>query len=486
MFLLDVENLYGIVPIMQWPIVTFFTLVGVLSPSYSTAGSRVSPKVHAEAYEAFGGAEPVLKRSSFAKGKSVASPKVFSHTVYAYLPYWSDAGDVPWQNLSHLSYFSVALNDDGTLGEDHGWDTSGGTLVSLGHSYGAKVTLTLTCFDDVVIENTLASPTKRQVLIDALIDKVGKHGADGVNIDFEFVPRVSKDDFVTFMSELTSTFHSALPGSHISIATPAIDWNGAYDYDQLAENSDALLIMGYGYHWQGGPPGPLSPIGSGDVWPNKNLQWTIDDYIAWGGTQNRHKFVLGLPLYGRDWPSIDFSIPGQTLAGEKGSAISYTKCDDFFAVEKLWDEDSQTPFHLYSDAGEAHHLFCEDENSMAAKFDLIVQKQLGGVMYWALGYVSSSNALWSLSDERFATTGQEPSDSIDENQPGSPDSPNIPEGSETGAGVFGGVDIDGQDAALPAESSAFDLGVSAGCASQSPPALWLLLVPVWFCSRKEH
>ena len=91
-----------------------------------------------------------------------------------------------------------------------------------------------------------------------------------------------KENFVTFMTDLTA-FRAAMDESHVSLATPAIDWGGTYDYDALALATDGLMIMGYGYHWSGGNPGPLSPIVGGGIWSQYSLTWTVEDYFTYGG-----------------------------------------------------------------------------------------------------------------------------------------------------------------------------------------------------------
>ena len=69
-------------------------------------------------------------------------------------------------------------------------------------------------------------------------------------VDIEGLNRDLKDDFVRFVEECSEVF------DEVVLAMPAVDWSGAYDYDALANASDGLFIMGYGYHWSGGSPGP--------------------------------------------------------------------------------------------------------------------------------------------------------------------------------------------------------------------------------------
>ncbi|HIA00306.1 MAG TPA: hypothetical protein EYN66_00045, partial [Myxococcales bacterium] len=167
--------------------------------------------------------------------------------------------------------------------------------------------LTATMFDRDEIREVLSTADNRTRAIDNLLEIVQDAGADGINIDFEFVPEAQagespspKQNFVTFMADLTTAFHAAIESSHVSLASPAVDWGGTYDYDQLALVTDGLMIMGYGYHWSGGNPGPLSPIVGGGIWGERSLTWTIEDYFAYGGEENKDHFILGLPLYGRE------------------------------------------------------------------------------------------------------------------------------------------------------------------------------------------
>ena len=51
-----------------------------------------------------------------------------------------------------------------------------------------------------------------------------------------------RDDLNDFIQELS------LEIPEIVIATPAVDWNDAYDYQTLSNYAD-LFIMGYDYHW---------------------------------------------------------------------------------------------------------------------------------------------------------------------------------------------------------------------------------------------
>ncbi len=405
----------------------------------------------------------------------------FERTIYGYYPYWADHDDnLPWEHLTHLAYFCVSLNPDGSLGNDHSWSTRGAALVQAGRSHGVKVVLTVTMFESSEIREVLSTPENRARAIDNLLALVQEADGDGINIDFEFVPTAEpgesptpKENFVTFMTDLTTAFHAAIEDSHVSLATPAIDWGGTYDYDALALATDGLMIMGYGYHWSGGNPGPLSPIVGGGIWGQHSLTWTIEDYFTYGGQENRDRFILGLPLYGREWPTTDLNVPGTAI--DSGPAKSLASCDNTFTEGKLWDETTSTPYKLFMDGNQPTQLFCEDIESLRAKFSLIEAYDLGGVMFWDVGKVSGNHAVWEEASTTYAREQipdepepEEPQEPEDESDPSTSAEPDPSDTTSSEPQEPGNTE-------QPDASDASDTE-EGGCQAAQGESLWTLLI----------
>ncbi|NOZ02972.1 MAG: hypothetical protein GXP54_13960 [Deltaproteobacteria bacterium] len=317
-------------------------------------------------------------------------------TVLGYLPYWV-LGDATLvlhlDQLDVIAYFGAELLADGTVGEVHHW---GGVqmdaLIADAHAAGVKVVLTVVNFDPDSMHAVLATQTSVTKAVDTLTALVAENGGDGVNVDFEGLPVADKEAFVGFIEALKAAMDEALGGSHVSIATPAVDWSGAFDYDKLAQACDALMIMGYDYHWKNGDPGPVSPLNGSAKWGKYALDWTVDDYLEWGLAENRHKFILGLPLYGFDWPAIGQDVPSKATG--PADALFYARCQDEAVLYGWqWDDESSTPYYVYKSDG-WRQVWCEDMKSLAMKYLLAADNDLGGVGFWALGYEEDRDDVW--------------------------------------------------------------------------------------------
>lgn len=310
-----------------------------------------------------------------------------SVTVYGYHAYWTgDILDIDLNPLTHIAVFNVDLNADGSLSDTHNWTNVAQELVPKAHNLGVKVHLCLTSFSDSINNVVLPSATKRAILVQELSDLVNDYGADGVNIDIEGMDASQRENLNLLVDELSPHV------DEIFLATPAIDWSDAYDYSYLAEHSDGLFIMGYGYHWKRGDPGPVDPLHGGSPWSDYSLEWTVEDYRDKGVPDD--KIILGLPLYGRQWPTSSSAIPG-TATGDgvafvMGEAISYAA-----QMGSDYDSVTYTPYVLESNK----QLWYLDVDSVRSRISWAVEEQLQGTGFWALDYELGVAGFWDMVQE---------------------------------------------------------------------------------------
>ena len=318
-----------------------------------------------------------------------------SREVFGYHPYWMGTA---WQNynyslISTISYFSAEATATGDLSDLHGWPVVG--LINLAHSYGVDVVLCVTLFNNGDLITLLSNPSYRQNLIDNLLTQVQAGNADGVNIDFESFPPSQKQNMVQFITDLTNTFHAEIPGSKITLATPAVDWNDGWDYNALATISDGLFIMGYDYYYSGssttGPNAPLSGNGY-------TVSWTIDDYLNKTNNQS-DKLIIGCPYFGFEWPASSGSSGTSTT--DNGSAKFYAEMEgNALSYGKLWHESSQTPWYRYQNPNWIQGWY-DDSLSLSLKYDFAIENDLLGVGIWAMGYDGNNLELWDLLSAKF-------------------------------------------------------------------------------------
>ena len=366
----------------------------------------VAPSVHKAAFERHR-FEPPKERTS--DWKRAPRQRAFinnggpSREVLGYLPYWElDYDSIHWDKLTTLAFFAAKMESDGSPSDLHGWDgPTSAALRDEAHAHGVRYILTVINFSSGEIDALVNDPEARANAVQQLLGAVMAMDADGVNIDFEGVPLSAKLGLTAFVQETADAFHANIPDSQVTVATPAVDWSGAFDYDQLAYLSDGLMIMGYGYHWKGGNPGPLSPVSAGSIWGEKTLTWTIEDYLQWGGQDNHDKFILGLPFYGRDWKSEGPEIPG--VAIENGSAVPFRSCKPRAAAAGgfNWDEHSQTTYFMEFKDDAWHQIWCDDGPSWVEKLKLVEQYDLLGIGIWALGYDGSTSDYWDAIEDAF-------------------------------------------------------------------------------------
>lgn len=316
--------------------------------------------------------------------------------VFGYLPYWIDGEyyqKLDFEVLTHVSAFSVEINADGTIAEDHGWPWT--ALVDSAHAHGVRVMLTATLFGDGQVLSLVADDEYRDTFRREIRDLILEGNADGLNVDFEGPSANGWASLINeFMAELTTYLHREIPGCEVSFAAPAVDWGGRWDFAGLANSCDYLFIMGYAFtgSWSEAS-GPTAPLTGG--W--RNITTTVTGASDYGEVSDSHpeKLILGVPYYGCQW---------ETVGPEAGAAIRgfvrypYLKeaLTRAAAYGRRWDATSQTAWTRYQSAGKWYQVWYDDPTALSLKYDLALRENLRGVGMWALGYEGDRREPWEL------------------------------------------------------------------------------------------
>lgn len=324
-----------------------------------------------------------------------AAPRALCATVFGYLPYWESPDYLRYELLSHLACFSVSVNADGSLGNDHGWPWT--AVINDAHAGGVKVILVATLFDPAGIQTLITNPAYKSAFFANIANKMREGSADGVNIDFEGSGTTWKAHINGFMAELTAYLHAEIPASEVTFAGPAVNWSNAWDLAGLADSCDGIFIMGYAFagSWSTNT-GPNSPLTGGSI----NITDTVLDEYGAVTRDHPEKLILGLPYYGGHWTTAS-PEPRASVVDWIGSTRFRDDEPDSQLRGLLWDEISQTPWYRWQEGGYWHQVWFDNAESLGLKYELARSHGLQGVGMWALGYDGDRPELWDELESQF-------------------------------------------------------------------------------------
>ena len=325
-----------------------------------------------------------------------------AYKVFGWHPYWS--GDAyksyNFSLLSMISYFSYEVNPKTGFYDDiHNWRET--ALVDSAKKYDCKVLLTLSLFGADANRQFLRSSSSQKNLIATAITLIRERDADGITLDFENTPASEKEAFINFIIDLATSLKQEDEDYMLTIALPAVDFESVYVFEEINTYVDYFVMMGYEYHGVNSKlAGPVAPLNNGSKWNGFNLASSVDEYLANGVTPK--KLLLGVPYYGAEWITDDLKFPSP--ARDFVQYYSYRQAKRIAGKsEGEIDMESYSKFHAYSDmAYNYRQLWFEDSVTLAAKYDWVKEKKIGGIGIWALGFDNGHDELWKLLANKFA------------------------------------------------------------------------------------
>lgn len=233
---------------------------------------------------------------------------------------------------------------------------------------GKKAEASVVLMDPDALHELVSQKANRSRLINNLTELAYEKGYDGINIDFEMMRAADKAYFTTFLKELKGALGKDKSLSVAVFARTAADtWSTPYDYKEIGNIADQVIVMAYDYSYVNTAPGPIAPL-----WWVQN----VADYMV--KQMAKEKVIMGLATYGYDWAK-----------GSKGATVTFSKLEAVkskYNVKALFDEKSQSPYYTYYDEqGKSHEIWMENQRSLQAKVTLSKERQLGGVAFWRIG-----------------------------------------------------------------------------------------------------
>jgi spore germination protein len=336
--------------------------------------------------------------------------------VFGFLPYWAleESDKIDIRLLTTVSYFGLDVDGSGNImrfGADgktlegyEAWQDSEklNTFINRAKRNRTKVHITIKNFDNGNIERLVTSQQASQNFINNALYLMNSKSLDGINIDFEYVgtpPQKVVDGFSLLIADLNKELKRQYPKSKLTVCTyiDAASHSRLFDVAILAQNSDALVIMGYDFHTpNSSSAGPVAPM---EGYGNSMIGF-MSSYLE---KVPADKLILAVPYYGYDWPTNGSGQNASTTGGQ-AKAIPYAEILEATKRTQInWDENAQTPWYSYKDeAGVTRVVHFENERSLGIKYDFINNKNLQGVGIWALGFDGLRTELLQLLADKFA------------------------------------------------------------------------------------
>ena len=328
--------------------------------------------------------------------------------VFGYLPYWeldstTDAY-LPYAVLDTIALFGVAFRTDGSFNTtDAGYravtSDLAATIIRHAHAVGDRVIVTFESFNADHNAQFLSGPQAQGTFITNAIALLKQIGADGLNIDIEGLSGTYFDEYGTFVAAVRDAVVAYDPAAQVSVATNSSTSGAKMAAAAVANGADRVFLMGYGYRSAGSDPvGSIDPLLTTSG--TRNLTWSLDTYAANGVPAQ--KLILGLPLYGRQWPTVTPALRSarQSTAAYGGGGPIFVKDlpDAATRMSVGFDPLEQAVVLTGWDAADATwtQIYYDDAATLAPKAQLALRRGLAGVGLWALGFDRGRPGYWNV------------------------------------------------------------------------------------------
>ena len=295
-------------------------------------------------------------------------------------------------NVVSPSFFYLDKND-GTLKENVG--DAGIAYIEWAHSNGYKVWPMISNAEAgiKVTSTILNSYTKRQELIQSIVEKCAQYDIDGINVDFENMYEADKDKYSRFIIELVPRMLEMGIVTSVDVTAPDGDpnWSLCFDRNVLGDVADYLVFMAYDqYGTSSTKPGTTAGLN----WVETSLKKIIEyDEV------DTEKLILGMPFYTRQW-TIDAN--GEI---KDRSVVSMMNIKIPNNVEKQWDDTLKQYYIEYASGKNTIKMWIEDGTSIKEKVSLVTKYNLGGTSCWRKDMETSN--VWTIIKNGLAESSAE-------------------------------------------------------------------------------
>jgi spore germination protein YaaH len=329
-----------------------------------------------------------------------------SAEVVGYLPYWemnaATFADIDLTKVSSIVLFSIGWDASGHLVSDApGYRAIARSettaFVAKAKAAGVRVLLSFTSFGATKNATFFSSPTARANFVSEAAAFVTARGLDGADVDVELISGTYFDAYASTAGALRAALRKSNPAAQVTVATNGNVSGARMAAKAIAAGADRAFLMGYAYRTAGSAPGVIDPLTRPA--PSLSLNASLDLYVKYLVPLDR--VILGLPLYGRGWPTQTASVgsPVRTGIANSGAAFFLEDLATMRATGTLLAEDyvpvEEGTRLVRSVSGVIWQSFYDSRSNLETKMRVVLQRRLAGAGLWALGYSTGRPEYWT-------------------------------------------------------------------------------------------
>ena len=230
-------------------------------------------------------------------------------------------------------------------------------------------------------KEVLSYTSKRAKVIGTLMEEAQACGIDGINVDFEKVSQDAGQDYIQFIRELSVECRARGLVLSVDNYVPR-NFNAHYEWKEQGVMADYVIIMGYDEHWAGGEEaGSVASLG----YVEEGIAKMVEEVPA-------QKVINAVPLYTRIWTTSPEGAVSSRAVGIQTASDFLNQNGAVYA----WDESTSQNYAQFDTPEGLCQVWLEDEQSLAAKVDVMKNYGLGGIAAWKLGFDEGRENIWSV------------------------------------------------------------------------------------------
>lgn len=272
-----------------------------------------------------------------------------------------------------------------------------------------------------------ATPTSRATFAASCVDFVVTYGFDGVDLDWEYPVSgglvsgspADSANFTLLLAELRAQLDAreVIDSREYLLSIAAAAGPGTipnYQLDQIHPYLDWINLMSFDFFGGWSPvTGFLTPLYDSTETPagfeNWNTDSAVNSYLAAGVPPE--KIQIAASFYGRGFAGVanvnnGLSQPFSGLPSGTWEAGVFDYSDIIANYvtpsTRHWHDVAQAPWHY--DPATGVMISYDDAESIMAKAQYVLDRGLGGMMFWELSGDDDANTLLDAIDDTFAGT----------------------------------------------------------------------------------